>query len=53
MKPIVNEKFELVVSSRVCVNPNNCFEVETRIPWYVTAILAGSIILIAKEFLPK
>lgn len=53
MTPIVNEKFELIVSSRVCVNPTNCFDVETRIPWYVTAILAGSIILILKEFIPK
>lgn len=53
MKPVVNEKFELVVSSRVCVNPANCFDVETRIPWYVTAVLAGSLILIMREFVKQ
>jgi len=51
MDEIISKNFELVVKSEVCIAPNQCYQVKTLIPWYVTAILLGSTFLIVKEII--
>lgn len=42
-------KFALVLNSSFCITPNQCFTVKTELPFWITAILLGSAILIGKE----
>lgn len=51
MSKVIDQNFNLVVKSKVCVTPTQCYEVETLIPWYVTAVLAGSVVMIIREII--
>ena len=53
MNKIITNKGELVVNSKVCLTPNQCYEVETLIPWYITLVLLGSVYLLSKDLLGK
>ena len=46
---IINEKLQLEVESKVCLNSGSCYSVKTFIPWYITVTLIGSAFLIVKE----
>ena len=48
-----DENFNLIVKSKVCITPTQCYEVDTLIPWYISLILAGSIYLLGKDLIKK
>lgn len=48
-----DENFNLKVKSKVCLTPNQCYDVETLIPWYVSLLLAGSAYLLIKDLFIK
>ena len=45
------ENYGLVVHSEFCLNPDQCYDIKTHIPWYITLILLGSTYLIVKNFI--
>jgi len=45
LKPI-----EIPVKSEICLAPNQCYEVTTYIPGWITLILIGSVFTIIKNF---
>lgn len=48
---MITENFEIIVKSEICLTPNQCYQVNTYLPFWVTAILAGSVFFIIKEVL--
>jgi hypothetical protein len=48
---MITKDFEIIVRSEICLMPGQCYPVETYLPVWVTAIFAGMIYLIGKEFL--
>lgn len=45
------EILEIPIKSEICLTPGNCYPVKTYLPSWITLVLIGSVILIAKNFI--
>ena len=46
---MITKDFEIIVPSEICLTPEQCYRVDTYLPVWVTAILAGCVYLLIKE----
>lgn len=47
----ITRGLEIVVKSNVCITPTQCYAVDTYLPAWITAILAGCAYLLIKDIL--
>lgn len=41
----------LKLKSKVCISPNQCYDLETKIPIWMLILLAGSTLILLKEII--
>ena len=46
---MITKDFEIIVKSEICLTPEQCYQVDTYLPAWVTILFAGMAFLIIKE----
>ncbi len=46
---MITKDFEIIVKSEICLTPGQCYQVDTYLPVWITAIFAGMVFLIVKD----